>query len=108
MLDLESLMILDGVIAALRFYDDGTLAEATGHLDRIDTQLAAELCYENGRFMHHNSDMFMTLSGTAGWPARGWMMAGDELSVCGIAEVACFVRNRDVSFNDVFSALTAL
>lgn len=108
MLDLESLSVLKGVIAALRFYDDGTLAEAAGHLDQVDAQLAAELCYANGRIMHHGSDLLMTLSGTAGWPPRGWMMVGDELSVCGVAEVACFVRNSEVSFNEVFRTLTEI
>jgi roadblock/LC7 domain-containing protein len=108
MLDLESLFVIKGVVAALRFQDDGTLAEAAGHLDQVDTQLAAELCYANGRIMHHNSDILMTLSGTAGWPTRGWMMAGDELSICGVAEVACFVRNSEVSFNDVFRTLTEI
>jgi roadblock/LC7 domain-containing protein len=106
MLDLQTLSVLKGVIAALRFYDDGTLAEAAGHLDQLDARLAAELCHANGRIMHHGSDVLMTLSGTAGWPPRGWMMAGDELSVCGVAEVACFVRNNEVSFNEVFRALT--
>jgi roadblock/LC7 domain-containing protein len=105
MLDLESLSVLKGVIAALRFYDDGTLAEAAGHLDQVDAQLAAELCYANGRIMHHGSDLLMTLSGTAGWPPRGWMMVGDDLSVCGVGEVACFVRNSEVSFNEVFRTL---
>jgi roadblock/LC7 domain-containing protein len=36
------------------------------------------------------------------------MMAGDELSVCGVAEVACFVRNSEVSFNEVFRTLTEI
>jgi len=79
--DLESLTVLKGVVAALRFHDDGTLAEAAGHVDQIDLELAAELCYANGRIMHHGSDMLATLSGTGGWPPRGWMMMGDELSV---------------------------
>ena len=108
MSDLASLFVLEGVVAAIRFYDDGTLAEAAGHLDQVDTQLAAELCYENGRIMHHGSDMLMTLSGTGGWPPRGWLMMGDELSICAVAEVACFVRNREASFNDVFRSLTEL
>jgi roadblock/LC7 domain-containing protein len=108
MSDLNSLSGLKGVVATLRFYDDGTLAEAAGQLDRIDTQLAAELCYANGRIMHHGSDLLMTLSGTEGWPPRGWMMVGDELSICAVAEVACFVRNREVSFNDVFRSLTEI
>ncbi|MGE5320454.1 MAG: DUF2173 family protein [Hyphomicrobiaceae bacterium] len=108
MLELESLFLLKGVVAALRFYDDGTLAEAAGHLDQVDTQLAAELCHANGRFVHHNSDMLMSLSGAEGWPPRGWMMAGDELSVCGAGDTACFVRNNEVSFNDVFRTLTEI
>ncbi len=103
--ELESLFLLKGVVAALRFHDDGTLAEAAGDLDRIHAELAAELCYANGRFMQHNSDMFMTLSGEGGWSPRSWMMAGDELSVCGLSDVACFVRNSEVPFNEVFRTL---
>lgn len=105
MQNLESLSQLKGVVATLRFLDDGSLAEAAGDLDPIDPQLAAELCHANGRIMQHNSDMLMTLSGADGWPSRGWMMVGDELSICAVAEVACLVRNRDVSFNDVFRSL---
>lgn len=108
MQNLESLSLLKGVVAALRFLDDGSLAKAAGNLEQIDPQLAAELCYANGRIMHHNSDMLMTLSGTDGWPPRGWMMIGDEFSVCAVAEVACLVRNREVSFNEVFRTLTEL
>ena len=108
MSDLDSLSELKGVVAAIRFYDDGTLAEAAGQLDQLDMQLAAELCYANGRIMHHGSDVLMTLTGTQGWPPRGWMMLGDELSVCAVAEVACFVRTREASFNDVFRSLTEL
>ena len=108
MQNLESLSQLKGVVASLRFLDDGSLAEAAGDLDQIDPELAAELCYANGRIMHHNSDMLMTLSGTDGWPPRGWMMVGDELSICAVAEVACLVRNREASFNDVFRSLTEI
>lgn len=108
MVNLESLFLHKGVIAALRFYDDGSLAEAAGNLDQVDTQMAAELCYENGRIVHHNSDILITLSRTDGWPPRGWMMMGDELSICAVAEVACFVRNSEVSFNDVVRTLTEI
>jgi roadblock/LC7 domain-containing protein len=105
MVDLERLVLLPGVVAALRFNDDGAPAEAVGDLDQVDVQLAAELCYANGRFMHHNSDMLMTFSGKAGWPARGWMMNGARLSVCGAGEVACFVRNGEASLNALFRIL---
>lgn len=108
MLDLESLILIKGVVAALRYYDDGSLAEAAGELGQIDAELAADMCQANGRFMQHNGDMFMTLSGQSGWPPTGWMMAGDHLSVCGLSDMACFVRNGEVSFNEVFRALSEI
>ncbi|MHB8823273.1 MAG: DUF2173 family protein, partial [Thiobacillus sp.] len=49
MTDLASLLEIKGVVAALRFYDDGTLMEAAGEIDPLHTDLAAELCYANGR-----------------------------------------------------------
>jgi roadblock/LC7 domain-containing protein len=106
MTNLTDLLALNGVVAALRFSDDGTLAEAAGELAQIDVNLAAELCYENGRILHQNSDILMTLSGASGWPPRGWMMLGGALSVCAIVNVACFVRTGSVSFNAVFQALS--
>lgn len=108
MQNLESLSQLKGVVATLRFLDDGSLVDAAGDLDQVDPKLAAELSYANGRIMHHNSDMLMTFSGADGWPSRGWMMVGEDLSICAVAEVACLVRNREVSFNAVFRSLTEI
>lgn len=108
MIDLERLVLLPGVVAALRFNDDGTPAEAVGELDKVDVQLAAELCYANGRFTHHNSDMLMTFSGRDGWAARGWVMNGSVLSVCGAGDLACFVRNDEASFNALFHLIAAI
>ena len=108
MVELEKLLLLKGMVAALRFYDDGSLAEAAGDLEHVNAALAADLCHANGRFMQHNGDMFMTLSGQPGWTPSGWMMAGDQLSVCGFSDMACFVRNGEVSFSDVFRTLAEI
>lgn len=106
MINLESLLRVQGVIAALRFSDDGSLVESVGELERTHSRLAADICYANGRMMHQGSDMLMTLSDMQGWPPHGWMMMGDELSICAVAEVACFVRNSEVSFNEVLHVLS--
>jgi roadblock/LC7 domain-containing protein len=103
---LASLLDIPGVIAALRFLDDGSLIESVGDMDRQHFEFAAELCYANGRITHHASDMLGTLSGMRGWPPRGWMMIGDELSICAIANVVCFVRNA--SFDKALRALSAM
>lgn len=108
MTDLASLLEIKGVVAALRFYDDGSLMEAAGAIDPLHTDLAAELCYANGRIMHQGSDVLAAISGMAGWPPRGWMMMGDGLSICTIANVVCFVKNSEVSFNETLKALSEI
>lgn len=108
MAELTSLLEVKGVIAALRFYDDGSLVEAVGTLDPQHAGLAAELCYANGRITHQSSDVLATISGMKGWPPRGWMMMGEGLSICTIANVVCFVRNSDISFNEALKLLSEL
>jgi roadblock/LC7 domain-containing protein len=106
MINLESLLKVQGVIAALRFSDDGSLIESVGELERTHSRLAADICYANGRMMHQRGDMLMTLSDMKGWPPHGWMMMSDELSICAVAAVACFVRNSEASFNEVLRVLS--
>lgn len=108
MMDLEDLLAIKGVVAALRYNDDGSLAESAGELDQANASLAAQLCHANGRISHQNSDLLMTISGMAGWPPRGWMMLGDQLSICTFTNIVCFVNNPRVSFNEVFRALSEL
>ena len=108
MTDLTSLLEIKGVLAALRFLDDGSLAEVAGAIDELHSGLAAELCYANGRITHQGSDVLANISGMPGWPPRGWMMMGDELSVCAIANLVCFVRNDGVSFSETLNRLSQL
>jgi roadblock/LC7 domain-containing protein len=108
MTDLANLLEINGVVAALRFLDDGTLSEAVGAIDALHSGLAAELCHANGRIMHQGSDVLANISGMPGWPPRGWMMIGDGLSVCAIANVVCFVNNGEASFNETLIRLSEL
>ena len=108
MTDLASLLEIERVLAALRFLDDGTLLDAVGEIDELHSALAAELCHANGRIMHQGSDILAIISGMPGWPPRGWVMIGDELSVCTIANMVCFVNNRAASFNETLHRLSEL
>lgn len=108
MMDLASLLTVNGVIAALRFQDDGALMEAVGELTQIHSDLAAELCYANGRISHLNSDLLTTISGKPGWAPQGWMMIGSELSICTIANVACFIQNNHTDLNSTLNKLSEL
>lgn len=106
MISLESLLEVLGVIAALRFHDDGALAESVGELERTHTRLAADICHANGRMLQQGGDMLMTLSGMKGWSPYGWMMMGDERSICTVAGAACSVRNSEASFDEVLRVLS--
>lgn len=102
---MKHLLEITGVVAALRYNDDGSLVESIGELDRIHAELAAEMFYANGRIVHQGADILISLSGMGGWPPHGWMLIGGKLSVCAVGNVACIVRNGDASFNAVFRVL---
>lgn len=108
MTELASLLEIDGVVAALRFQDDGALIEAVGELDQIFADMAAELCFANNRITHLNSDLLTTISGKTGWAPRGWMMMGGSLTICTIANVACFIKNSQTPLNKTINTLFQL
>lgn len=106
MIQLNRLLSVRGTLGALRFLDDGSVDEAVGFLDAAQAELAADLCYANSRIMQQQGDLLVAFTGLGGWsPPRGWAMAGPDLSVCGMGSVACFVRNGEVSFNELFTVL---
>ncbi len=108
MTDLASLLEIDGVLGALRFRDDGVLIEAVGELDRIHTDLAAEFCLANNRITQLSSDLLTTISVKPGWAREGWMMIGSSLTICTIANVACFIKNDHTALNKTLNTLSEL
>ena len=106
MSELSHLFRYQGVVGALRFYDDGTVAESVGEFEPSHLRLAADMCYANSRLMQQNADMLAVFSSQKGWQSAGWIMIGEELSVCALADMACFVRNKDVSYNQILAVMT--
>lgn len=105
MSELSHLLKYKGVVGALRFYDDGTVAESIGEFEPSHLRLAADMCFANSRLMQQSADMVALFSNQKGWPPAGWIMMGEELSVCALEDMACFVRNKDVSYNQILAAL---
>lgn len=108
MSELERIIAVNGVVAVLRFNDDGSIGECIGNLDESQAHLAAQLSYANFRISLQNSDVLTTMFGATGWSPRGWFMLGNTLSVCTVGNVVCFVNNSGTSFNTVVQALNAL
>jgi roadblock/LC7 domain-containing protein len=109
MASLDELLQVKGAVGALRFYDDGTLAEAVGDLPREHADLAAEMANATSTMMHQEADLFASYSGMRGWtPSEGWAMQGDQYSVWNLGNITCFVRNGEVSYNELYKALSRL
>ena len=106
MTQLNRLMEVQGMLGAIRFLDDGSVDECVGSIDQEYADLAAELCFANTRIAQQQGDLLVAFTGLGGWsPPRGWAMAGPEISVCGMGSVACFVSNKEISFNMLFTVL---
>lgn len=106
---LEDLLQVKGAMAAIRYYDDGSLAEAVGDLGEQDADLAAEMCNATGRIMHQEADLFAAYSGMGGWtPPEGWGMRGSRLGVWSVGNIACFVDIGEVSYNELYRALSRI
>lgn len=106
MSELSNLFKYEGVVGALRFYDDGTVTESIGEFKPSHLRLAADMCYANSRLMQQSADMLSLFSRQSGWPSAGWIMIGEDFSICALADLACFVRNKDVSYNQILAVLT--
>lgn len=104
MIGLASLLKYKGVIGALRFFDNGTVAEYVGDFEQPHLRLAADMCYANSRLIQQSGDLLSLFSSNS-WPSAGWVMIGEELSVCALSDLACFVRNAEVSYNQILAAL---
>ncbi len=103
---LKRLLVLDGVVAVCRFQDDGTVVDAAGMIPDEMMNKLAHFSHWYRRMISGNSDVFSLFSQMNGWtPARGWIVKGDKMSVCSVANVAAMIENKDASINQVMRAL---
>jgi len=103
---LKRLLVLDGVVAVCRFQDDGTVVDAAGVISDEMMANMARFSHWYRRMISGNSDVFSLFSQMNGWtPARGWIVKGDKMSVCSVANVVAMVENKDASVNQVMQAL---
>lgn len=103
---LKRLLVLDGVVAVCRFQDDGTVVDGVGVISDEMIGNLARFSHWYRRMISGNSDVFSLFSQMNGWtPARGWIVKGDKLSVCSVANVVAMVENKDASVNEIMRAL---
>ena len=103
---LKRLLVLDGVVAVCRFQDDGTVIDAAGLIPDEMMASLARFAHWYRRMISGNSDVFSLFSQMNGWtPAKGWIVKGSQMSVCGVANVVAMLDNKDASMNEIMRAL---
>jgi roadblock/LC7 domain-containing protein len=103
---LKRLLVLDGVVAVCRFQDDGTVIDLAGVIPEEMVTNLARFAHWYRRMISSNSDVFSLFSQMNGWtPARGWIVKGAQMSVCGVGNVVAMLENKDASINEVMQAL---
>ncbi|HID05491.1 MAG TPA: DUF2173 family protein [Aigarchaeota archaeon] len=106
MANLDRLLQIKGVFAAGEFSDDGKLVAYKGDITEEEAAMAAEMCAANNAMASMQTDGYTALSGKEWTPLKGWALTGPKYSVCVVGNVGVFVKNDEVSFNEVFKALT--
>ena len=99
---IAELAMTPGVIAAGEYSYRGDRFSYEGNLDEEKARMASIMCRATTMAVHMQMDMLKSLNADCGGaPARGWMVKGEQFTVCVIANVFCFVDNTSASLNEV-------
>jgi roadblock/LC7 domain-containing protein len=104
---LRKILVLDGVTAVCRFRDDGVLMAAEGMLSQDLMERLAKFAQWYRRMVSSNTDVLSLFSQMRGWsPSQGWIVQGDEMTVCSSGNMVCMFENAQGSLNEVMRALS--
>jgi roadblock/LC7 domain-containing protein len=102
----NKLLVLDGVVAACRFQDDGTIIDHAGILPDETMVHLARFAHWYRRMVSGNTDLLSLFSQMRGWaPSQGWIVMGQSMTVCGMGNTVLLQQNDEGSLNEVALAL---
>ncbi|MDH5179626.1 MAG: DUF2173 family protein [Gammaproteobacteria bacterium] len=103
---ISELALMPGVIAAGEYSYRGDRFSYEGQLNEEMARMASIMCRATTMAVHMQTDMMKSLSADCGCaPARGWMVQGQQFSVCVIANYFCFLDNTAASINEVMQIM---
>ena len=104
---IKKLMVLDGVMAACHFRDDGMLVEGYGMSDMEQLEGLAKFAHDYKRMVQGNADQLAMFTQVNGWtPPGGWIVRGPDMAVCSVGNMVCVVDNNESALNEVMRELT--
>lgn len=107
MANLDQLLSIKGVWAAGEFSQDGKLLAYKGNISEEEAAMAAMMCAANMMMAEMQTQGYTAMSGKEWTPLVGFALTGPKYSVCVGNGVGVFVNNDEVSFNEVFKALSS-
>ena len=92
-----------GVIAAGEYTYRGDRFSYEGQMDSETARMASIMCRATTMAVHMETGMLKTLHADCGCsPARGWVVKGEQFTVCVMANVFCFL-GPEASLNEVMA-----
>jgi roadblock/LC7 domain-containing protein len=104
---LEELLTLDGVVAAVEFRPDGSLADFESHMDMSSglATMAAQFCATVTMLFDTLAPAFQGLSGMDWTPQQGWAYRGGDYTVVIGGSRSVFAETGKADLNTLFGAL---
>ncbi len=103
---LKRLLALDGVMAVCQFRDDGQLVQGYGMGGDEMLARLAKFALDYKRMVQGNADQLAMFTQTRGWtPPGGWIVRGQQLSVCSVANIVCVIDLGETNLNTIIDAL---
>ena len=93
----------------LRDIEDHTTPEGYGMLDEKGLEMLVSFAHDYKRITQANADQLSMFTQVFGWtPPSGWIVRGDKMSVCSMANLVCLIDDSEASLNEVLNELKDL
>ena len=103
---IKQLLAIDGVMAVVRFRDDGVLVEGYGLIADEMLNSLAHFAHDYKRMTQGNIDQLAMFTNVSGWtPPGGWIVRGEAFSVISVANLACVIDHRQASLQAALNSL---
>ncbi|PKO60856.1 MAG: hypothetical protein CVU23_13020 [Betaproteobacteria bacterium HGW-Betaproteobacteria-17] len=104
----KQLMAIPGVIAAGEYAYRGDRFSYEGALTDEFARMASIMCRANTLSVNMQSEIFDSFSENCGCrPVQGWIVRGNQMTVCAVGNYFAFIENRDELLNDVMTIMRA-
>lgn len=106
---IKRLLALDGVQVVCQFRDDGSFVEGYGLMQEQRMIALAMFAHDYKRIVQGNADQLSMFTQLAGWtPPGAWVVHGQSVSVCSVANLVCLLDNQEASLTVVMREMKEL